>query len=254
MRPFILAIALTTAFMFPPAAVRAERPADEPEHGVWLGVQLAPVPDPLAAHLQLTDTGLMVRNVFKDSPADGAGIERYDVIVEADGEEVAGDANAFILYVCDKKPGDSLELDVYHKGRKTHIKVTLTKRPRDWDELERKYVDERDWSPWGDFRGRILRRGPNGWILEDLGPIPELRDWPHKFHGRLEDWFSKFDDIDEGRRVDKKGKVLHVQQTEDGTIVVKRYLQRDGESKAEIKTYDNLEALKADAPEAFELL
>jgi len=254
MRLFMLAIALTTPFMFSPVAVRAECGTHEAEHGVWLGVQLAQVPAPLAAHLQLADTGLMVRNVFKDSPADEAGIERYDVIVEADGEEITNDVHAFTQYVGDKKPGDSIELDVYHEGKNIHIKVTLAKRPRDWDALERKYADERDGGPWDDFRGRILRRGPDGWILEDLGPMPEWRDLPHKFRGRLDDWFSQFDPIFEGRRVDKQGKVLHVQRKEDGTIIVKRYLQTDGERKAETKTYDNVEALKANDPEAYELL
>jgi len=254
MRSFILTFALSSPFMFLPTTVRSEGSADAPGHGVWLGVQLTAVPDPLADHLQLGDAGLMVRNVFKDSPADQAGIERYDVIVEADGEKVTGDVRAFTQSVGDKKPGDALELDVYHKGQKIHMKVALTTRPRDWDELDRKYEDERDWRPWDDFRGQILRRSPDGWILEDLGPMPHWRDLPHKFQGRLKDWFSEFEPIDEGRRVDKQGHVLHVRQKKDGTIVVKRYLQKDGDSKAETKSFDNIEALKADDPEAYELL
>jgi len=42
----------------------------------------------LAAQLRLGSVGVMVQNVFKDSPADRAGLERYDVIFDVDGKEV----------------------------------------------------------------------------------------------------------------------------------------------------------------------
>jgi serine protease Do len=55
----------------------------------WLGVVIQKITPELAEHLELEDErGALVSRVMPGGPADDAGIQRYDVIVEFDGETV----------------------------------------------------------------------------------------------------------------------------------------------------------------------
>ncbi|MBP7936262.1 MAG: PDZ domain-containing protein [Phycisphaerae bacterium] len=227
------------------------------ESPVWLGLQLSPVPLPLAAHLQLDANGLMVRNVFRDSPADQAGIEQFDVITEVNGHRVSGDVWAFIERLADRKPGDPVELSVVHKGQARTMQVKLADRPKDPARLKPKYDEFFEGPPIGppDMRGRILRPGPDGWILEDLGPLPKMKELPNQLRMYIEALTKDGDSqTTEGRRVDKQGQVLHVLRKEDGSVEVKRYRQADGEGHAEPKRYANMEELRKGDREAFDLL
>lgn len=227
------------------------------ESPVWLGLQLIPVPPPLAAHLRLDKDGLMVRNVFRDSPADKAGIEQYDVIIEANGDKVSGDVRAFIDRLGNKKPGDTAELSVLHEGKAKTIRVKLADRPKNPFELKPKYDELIEAPPGGppDMRGRILRPGPDGWILEDLGPLPKMKELPNQLRMYIETLTKDGDSqTAEGRRVDKQGQVLHVVRKEDGSVEVKRYQQADGERNAKTKHYANMDELRDGDREAFDLL
>lgn len=227
------------------------------ESPVWLGLQLCAVPPPLAAHLRLDKDGLMVRNVFRNSPADKAGINQFDVIVNVDGERVSSDVGAFIERLGNRKPGDTVELNVLHEGQSKTIRLKLADRPKDPSALKPKYDEFVDWLPGGlpDIRGRILRPGPDGWILEDLGPLPKMKELPFQLRTYIETLTKDSDSqTAEGRRVDKQGRVLHVVRKEDGSIVVKRYRQADGEGSAETKGYANMDELRKGDREAFDLL
>ncbi len=90
----------------------------------WLGVQMLDVNEEVAAEFELPEqTGAMVTDVIRRSPAARAGVERYDVIVgwndatvdvSADlsravaGTKVGTDATVVVL-----RAGDRLELDVH---------------------------------------------------------------------------------------------------------------------------------------------
>jgi len=232
----------------------------------WLGIQLNPVPAAVAAHLQLRNKGVMVRNVFKDSPADRAGLDRYDVIVQVGNKPVAGGIEAvktFSEHVRAKLPGDELRLGLIHEGETKKVVIQLEAMPADWDEMELKYEDDPDvaFRREFDLRGKILRPGPNGWELDDLRDMPGWRKYrdaikKHLHEKGIQDWLPWADEpgIDQGRRVDKQGRVLHVQRREDGTIEVKRYRRTDGEEKADIAVYEDMNALRQGDPEAYALL
>ena len=226
------------------------------ESPVWLGLQLSPVPPPLAAHLRLDKGGLMVQNVFRNSPADEAGIEQYDVIEGVNGEKVSGDVGAFINRLGDRKPGDTVELSMFHEGKAKSVRIKLADRPKNPRDLKPKY-DEVFETPAGppDMRGRILRPGPDGWILEDLGPLPKMKELPNQLRMYIETLTKDGDSqTAEGRRVDKQGQVLHVVRKEDGSVEVKRYQQADGERNAKSKNYANMDELRDGDREAFDLL
>ena len=62
------------------------------------------------------------------TPADKAGLEPGDVILQADGKPVTT-ADALHNYIASKKPGDTLRLDVWSQGVKKFVAVTLEERP-----------------------------------------------------------------------------------------------------------------------------
>ena len=96
------------------------------DSGGWLGVQLSPVPAAVAYHLKLADdAGVMVRNVVRISPADRAGLERFDVIVEADGEPVVDGVKGFSKYVRGREPEDELKLSILRRGERRKLAMTL---------------------------------------------------------------------------------------------------------------------------------
>jgi len=72
--------------------------------------------------------GIAVAEVVPGSPADKAGLEPGDVILQADGKPVTN-ADALRKYIASKKPGDILHLDVWSQGVKKFVAVTLEERP-----------------------------------------------------------------------------------------------------------------------------
>jgi serine protease Do len=72
--------------------------------------------------------GIAVAQVVSGSPADKAGLEPGDVILQADGKPVTS-ADALRKYIASKKPGDVLHLDVWSQGVKKMAAITLEERP-----------------------------------------------------------------------------------------------------------------------------
>ncbi|HON67175.1 MAG TPA: PDZ domain-containing protein [Phycisphaerae bacterium] len=227
--------------------------------GGWLGVQLAPVPAAVASHLQLGDSGVMVSNIFLDSPAEKAGLQRYDVIVRVDGENVERGVEMFSRHIQNKRPGDKLEMVLYRAGQRVNVTATLAEAPRRLDEKSMKYQDDPDVSRRRLFglRGKILRPGPDGWILDDLGELPESLDleallnrrWPQR-----EERPNGSEELEEGRRVDADGNVLHVRRMPDGRIEVKRFGPGQKPEDVETRVYADMGKLRRLDPEAAELL
>ncbi len=72
--------------------------------------------------------GIAVVEVIPGTPADKAGLEPGDVILQADGK-VFKTAADLRKYIASKKPGDTLHLNVWSQGVKKFIAVTLEERP-----------------------------------------------------------------------------------------------------------------------------
>jgi S1-C subfamily serine protease len=72
--------------------------------------------------------GVAVQQVFSGSPADQAGIQPGDVILQIDGK--AFDSNkAMHDYIASKKPGDTIRLDLWSQGVKKMAAVKLVEAP-----------------------------------------------------------------------------------------------------------------------------
>ena len=97
----------------------------------YIGVQIQPIDDTSAKALGLKSSmGALVANVISDGPADKAGIETGDVIVEFDGMSIKS-VDHLRNNVSISKPDASYSLTVVRDGRKKSFKVKLEKMPSD---------------------------------------------------------------------------------------------------------------------------
>jgi membrane-associated protease RseP (regulator of RpoE activity) len=103
--------------------------ANQEELGYWVGLQLDPVPDVLRSQMQLAeDEGLIVTELFPDTPAVKVKFEKHDVIVQVDGKPVK-DVDAFNKLVQETKGEKELAISLFRHGVHQVIKVTPAKRP-----------------------------------------------------------------------------------------------------------------------------
>ena len=91
----------------------------------WLGVMIQQLTPELAKQFGLEETrGALVGGVTAGGPAEKAGIQRGDVILEFDGAAV-GRMNELPRLVAQRAPGTAVKVVVLRKGEKKTFKVTL---------------------------------------------------------------------------------------------------------------------------------
>ena len=104
------------------------------ENRYRIGIDCAPASAALRVHLRLPeDAGLLVNTVMPDSPADKAGIKRFDVIVEANGHNVESVVD--LVRAVNEAKDSEMSLAVIHEGEKRFVNVTP--QERDEDEIRR---------------------------------------------------------------------------------------------------------------------
>jgi hypothetical protein len=99
----------------------------------YLGIRLG-VPDPQTSQdLGLSEgEGIFVREVMDGTPAQEAGLEAGDVIVEIDGLR-ATDIPSFMMHIADTPVGDEVRVRFVRDGREAVARVRLMERPGDVD-------------------------------------------------------------------------------------------------------------------------
>jgi S1-C subfamily serine protease len=121
------------------------REGEEIEHA-YLGVRMTTVTGDVADELDLPrDSGALLERVEEDGPAEDAGLrasetdeltgevtEPGDLIVSMDGEPVQS-ADDVVAAVAAKRPGDTIQLEVYRGDDRRTVRVELGERP---EELE----------------------------------------------------------------------------------------------------------------------
>ena len=97
----------------------------------YIGISLRPVDEVSAKSLKLDKVvGALVDDIIKDSPAEKAGIEPGDVILELDGKPV-NSSNDLQSLVAQRRAGDKVNLKIWREGKSITKSVTLKKRDDD---------------------------------------------------------------------------------------------------------------------------
>jgi S1-C subfamily serine protease len=136
-------------FAIPIDTVRAEieqlKTKGEVEHA-FIGISGGTITEDLAKAVNLpVDEGVIVQSVVKDGPADKAGIEAGgtsatingeevrlggDIITEVDGKKLKS-MEQMVEIIQGHKPGDELELLIFHDGDEKKVDVTLETQPEE---------------------------------------------------------------------------------------------------------------------------
>jgi serine protease Do len=112
---------------FGPQAAEDNRP--QAEATAFLGVVTSDLPEMLADHLGLkVGDGILVRSLMPDGPAAKAGIATHDIITKLAGQPVRSPID-LSKQVAAHKPGDTVNVELIHKGKPAKIDVTLGTRP-----------------------------------------------------------------------------------------------------------------------------
>ncbi len=104
----------------------------EIDRDFWVGIQFQDVTRVIALSLRLPELkGAVITDVEPNSPADKAGLEPADVILEVNGTPVeeAVDLRTFFRNN-DLRVGDTLKMTVFKNGKKETVKVRLEKRKK----------------------------------------------------------------------------------------------------------------------------
>jgi serine protease Do len=95
----------------------------------YLGVALSDIPADMKDELQATQ-GILIRSVEQGTPAEKAGIEAGDVVVEVDGAPVRNESH-FREMIADKGPNATVTLKILRDGKPMTVKATLGAHPDD---------------------------------------------------------------------------------------------------------------------------
>lgn len=124
--------AVALGFAIPAATaveVAEELLADGTADHAFLGLGSARVTQQIASELGLPDTrGVLVLSVVDGGPAAAAGIQPGDVLLRADGRDLAAPED-LLSVLRPHNPGDTIDVEYRRDGATTQLKVTLAERP-----------------------------------------------------------------------------------------------------------------------------
>ncbi len=109
----------------------------------WLGVTIQDMTPELAEKFGLkTTAGALVSDVFKDSPAQKAGIKRGDVITEYDGKVITS-VSSLRNMVAQSKVGSEVEITVVRNSTRNKFRVVVNELPKEFSEVSSAPPDEK---------------------------------------------------------------------------------------------------------------
>ena len=108
----------------------------------WLGVSIQTLTPDLAKQFNLkTDEGILVGDVMEDGPAEKAGIERGDVILEFGGKEVK-DITTLRNMVADTIPDKEVAIKLIRDGKPKTLTVKIAEMPTETQKLSKTFKNQ----------------------------------------------------------------------------------------------------------------
>ncbi|NLW07533.1 MAG: PDZ domain-containing protein [Clostridia bacterium] len=97
----------------------------------WLGVYLGNLTPDVADILGYQSSeGAIISEVVAGAPAARAGLQKYDIIVKVNGQNIK-DANDLVNRIQGFKIGEQVELEVFRRGETLNVNVVLGEKPAD---------------------------------------------------------------------------------------------------------------------------
>jgi len=94
----------------------------------WLGVAIQDLTKEMAEYYGLKDRkGVLVADVFKDDPADVAGIKAKDIILEVNGQNIET-SRQLTAMIASLEVGDTAKIEVLRDGKQRTFDVKIAKR------------------------------------------------------------------------------------------------------------------------------
>lgn len=95
----------------------------------YIGVGLDELNPRAAAHLGIKkDEGVIITQVLPDSPADKAGLETYDVVLEFNGKKIATSVD-FMNAVAGSPIGQAAKIKILRDNKERLLEITVSERP-----------------------------------------------------------------------------------------------------------------------------
>lgn len=104
----------------------------------WFGITIGDISEGDAKDLDLPMGGVLVQGVENDSPAQKAGLKRYDLITAINGRSVKSAAD-LQMEIANSAPGDEMAVTVYRNKEKLSLKVKVSEAP---DSDRQQAIDE----------------------------------------------------------------------------------------------------------------
>lgn len=135
----------------------------------WLGVSIQELTPDLATQFDAPGTtGVLIGDVFEDSPAGRAGVKRGDIILTFNGTTVKDPTHLRSL-VAETPPNSTVSMSVWREGQKQELQVSIGEMPRDMASLS----GETQGKTKGDhaLSGITVKPVPPGQTRNDAGVV-----------------------------------------------------------------------------------
>jgi serine protease DegQ len=96
----------------------------------WLGIEPTPVTLELAKSMALSrPEGVLIRGIQRGGPADRAGMQVRDVVLEIEGKSTRN-VPQLLARIAELPPGSNAKIRVMREGQDIQVEVTVGKRPK----------------------------------------------------------------------------------------------------------------------------
>ncbi len=204
----------------PEAEAKAESEATN--ETAFLGVISGELPELLAAHLDLpAGKGIVVRSLVPDGPAAKAGVAVNDVITAVGGKAIGSPAE-LSAEISSHKPGESLALDLIHRGKAGKADVTLDSRPTDLGSTDPQNLDLESLPK--DLADRVrdaIAGNSAGLNLQFGGDPAKMEEAMRNLQNRLQSGGLNMIDPKATGKIQMQGSATVRMSDRDGTVEVK---------------------------------